>query len=120
MTPHFYLILHLSGVFMVLTGYGAAVALALNGVAARGSAGRSLAVVTHGVGLLFVLVGGFGLLAKNHIDWGNWTTAKVVIWLALGGLLTLILRKPAAARPLWFGVLALAVTAAVLGILRPF
>lgn len=122
MSPAFYKVVHLSGIFMLLAAYGAAVALSLQGATAKGTPGRTLVVATHGTGMFFALLGGFGLVAREGVawPWPGWLFAKIVIWLALGGLLTLALRKPAAAKPLWFGVLALAILAACLAQFKPF
>lgn len=120
MSEEFYKIIHLLGAFMVVAGFGAAVALSLAGASAKGSPGRSLAVVTHGIGLFLALLGGFGLQAKLHIGFPGWIYAKIALWLALGGLLTLALRKADLAKPIWFTVLALGAVAAYLGVVQPF
>ncbi len=121
MSFEFYKVLHLAGVFLVLMGFGA---LILNAVAGGGKQApwRKASIISHGVGLLLALVGGFGLLARMGIvkEWPAWVTVKVVIWVALGALVAVVGRMPGAARAMWFVVLALAIAAAWLGGVKPF
>jgi hypothetical protein len=43
-----------------------------------------------------------------------WLIVKFAIWLALGGIIVLINRKPALAKTLWWSILALGVTAVIM------
>jgi len=44
--------------------------------------------MVHGIGLLIVLIAGFGMLAKLNLmgSFPGWAVGKLVIWLALGAL----------------------------------
>lgn len=59
-------------------------------------ANRKMIAITHGIGLFLILLGGFGMLARLGIiwPWPGWIVAKFIIWLAYGGLLTLVYKKP--------------------------
>lgn len=75
---------------------------------------RLMAVISHGVGLLLVLLGGFGMLARLGIigDLPGWVLGKLGIWVLLGGALALVKRVPSMAR-VFLGLLLIAMLAAV-------
>jgi hypothetical protein len=78
MSPATYHILHLLGFMLLFLGFGAT---------AGGSHTKKTAMRLHGIGLLIMLVAGFGLLAKLKLPYtSSWVIAKMVIWLALGAL----------------------------------
>jgi hypothetical protein len=124
MDPSFYVVMHLVGIMLLFCGLGGlAVHAAVGAVPEAGGRVRTLLVIAHGVGLVLILVGGFGLLAKKlHISgsWPAWVYAKLLVWLALGGVLALFKRKPALARPLLLGSVALGGAAAYLAVYKPF
>ena len=111
-----YKILHISGLFAVF--------MALGGLIVHGTGRKRLLAITHGVGLTVVLIAGFGLLARLGMaqpsSWPGWIYAKFALWLIAGGLMAIIPRKPALAKPLWFAVLALALVASWLAVAKPF
>ncbi len=76
----------------------------------------------HGVALLFILVSGFGMLAKLRIHWPmpGWVLLKVFVWLAFGGALV-VAKKRILTGP-WFIVLvcALGGLAAYAALFKPF
>lgn len=102
MSLEFYRVVHFFGIFLVMAAIGAATGESVS---------RRAAAAGHGVGLLLVLVSGFGMLAKLGIGAPPaWAVVKIVIWLFLGGLLVLI-RRDATVRRMAF------VVAPVLGLL---
>lgn len=113
--------IHLIGVFMVLMALGGMLLHRING-GMQQHAWRKPVAITHGVGLLLVLLGGFGMLARLGIfwPWPGWVTVKVIIWIVLGALVTLIFRKPTLAKPLWWMTIVLAGLAAYLAGNKPF
>ena len=110
MTIQFYTWLHLAGIGLVL--------LATGGLAQGRDAGRKLLTIAHGVGLLLILVGGFGLLARYaiHWPWPSWVFVKIVIWLAFGASLGLLKRLPHLQTPIWWAAWVLFLIAAYLGV----
>lgn len=114
-----YKLLHVIGVLLVFVALGGAAFASAAGAA--GPATRRLAGILHGVGLLVLLVSGFGTLARLeiHWPWPGWVIGKAVLWLLLGAALPLSRRLPG--RPaLWSLVfVALGGVAAWLALLKP-
>lgn len=77
-----YKIIHLTGV--------AAVAIGLGGAFASGKSKLSSAIL--GVGLLVMLVSGFGMLAKNHMGYPHFAIVKTILWVVIG-MLPFLFRK---------------------------
>lgn len=110
-----YKVLHLVGLMCVFISIGGAFALG-----SGPNPARKLVSMLHGVGLLVLLVSGFGILAKLKLGFPNWIMVKLVIWLGLGVLVTAFKRR-------WLtpGVclglgLVLGSAAAFLGVYKPF
>ncbi|NJM09741.1 MAG: hypothetical protein HC883_02255 [Bdellovibrionaceae bacterium] len=117
-----YKVLHLMGVFTVILSLGAVCMHVINGGTKQHPFRKGVGI-THGVGLLISLVGGFGLLARLGVAHGGlpgWVWAKLVIWLIFGGVTAILVRKPQTAKPMWLGILVLAVTGAYLAQYKPF
>lgn len=113
MYPNFYQVLHIVGISMVYLGYGALLARSM--AAPENVPVRKLGSITSGIGLLFILVAGFGLVAKlgyNYTD--TWILVKFAIWLLLGFLIVLINRKPQLAMLLWCLLIALGAIASIM------
>ena len=118
MSPAFYNILHFIGILMLFLGYGALLGRSLAG--SDDARVKKLGSITSGVGLVLMLVAGFGLIAKIGYSYTSpWLLVKFVVWLALGGLVALINRKPALAPVLWWGLVVLGGLAAVMVYTRP-
>jgi hypothetical protein len=113
--------IHLLGMVMIFMALGGLLLHRINGGTQR-HAWRKPVAITHGVGMLLLLLGGFGMLARLGIfwPWPGWVTAKAIIWLVLGGLVTVIFRNPSLARPLWWITIALGGFAAYLAGQKPF
>ena len=106
MAPNVYSFLHLSGILMIFLGYGALIGLALSKTA--NPALKKLGAITSGIGLLLVLVAGFGLIAKLGYSYSSpWILIKLIVWLLFGSLIALINRKPQWAKALWWITLLL-------------
>lgn len=120
MPYEFYKVLHLVGIFMVFTGLGGAALAGTAGLGKNHPWRRSLSL-THGLGLLIVLTGGFGMLARLQLTgwpWPGWVVFKFVIWFALGGLLVAA-RKPGGAKIVWWASILLGGAAAYLAVYKP-
>jgi hypothetical protein len=57
-----------------------------------GGANRKTFAICQGIGLLVMLVSGFGLLAKLKLGYPSFAIVKTVLWLVIG-MLPLIFRK---------------------------
>lgn len=113
MPVYVYQILHVAGIIMLFMGYGALLARSLAG--SGDAAVRKLGSITSGIGLLLILIAGFGMISKlNYSFTAPWLIVKLVIWLALGSIIVLINRQPALAKILWWSILGLGVVAAAM------
>jgi hypothetical protein len=98
MSLFFYKWFHLVGIGLML--------LSLSGLSQTQDEQRKSLSITHGVGLLITLIGGFGLLARLGIKHGDvasngWVLAKIEIWGLFGALIALFKRNPELSKPLW-------------------
>lgn len=110
-----YIVIHLIGVIMVFMAFGALVFHQLSHPKEI-LPHRRLIMMTHGFGLLIVLVGGFGLLHKLGLEgsWPLWVWLKITIWIILGGGVAFVLRKPRFAMLNWYLLMVLFACAALL------
>lgn len=114
-----YKILHMIAILTLFLALGATAHHVIIGGKKETSA-RKLLGMTHGLALFFVLLSGFGLLARLKIGWPGWVFGKVAIWLFLGGVTVLFYKKPQKAKFLWFLLIGVAAIAAILAHLKPF
>ncbi len=114
MSYPFYNFLHLFGVILLLLGYGALLVRVV--LQPENRSIRILGGVIAGVGLLLLLVSGFGMQAKGAWGWPLWLILKIVVWLLLGLFLSFINRMPDWNKALWVGVVVLAGLSAWLAI----
>ncbi|MGB0290904.1 MAG: hypothetical protein ACPGH0_02335 [Opitutales bacterium] len=106
MSHQIYQILHILGILMVFLGYGALLGRALAGSDCPRL--KKMGSITSGIGLLLILVAGFGLIAKLGYSYGEtWIWIKLAVWVALGGMIAAINRKPCCASKIWWILLAL-------------
>ncbi|MBC7660313.1 MAG: hypothetical protein H7249_11465 [Chitinophagaceae bacterium] len=120
MSSDFYKMVHFFGIFMVFSALGGQIIQSLNGGDARQLPGRKWIAMFHGIGLLLVLVAGFGMIAKLHLGFSQpWVIGKLLVWVALGGVGAIAARKRNLAGPIWILVLLLGLTAAYLGHFKP-
>lgn len=117
-----YLLIHLIGIFMLLLALGGAILHAMNGGTRSTNPRRREVALSHGFGMLFTLIGGFGALAKMGIHWPlpMWVILKFIIWVLLGAMLGWIYMKPQTAKLHWLITVLLAASAGYLAILKPF
>jgi hypothetical protein len=121
MSYEFYKILHLLGIALLLSGLVTLVILKVTGVAIQGTV-KKFALITHGIGLVLLLVSGFGLLARLQLmgDFPKWAYIKLAIWLFMGGVATLIKKKGHMAWQLYTIIMCIFLIAAYVGIAKPF
>ncbi len=111
-----YKIFHYVGISMVLASLGALIVYE-NKVLTK----RSIAI-THGVGLVLLLISGFGALAKLQIhSIPGWVAAKLGLWLLLGAYMALVPRlRNRFSAALWFGLPITMALGAYLAQYKPF
>ena len=111
---------HLVGVMLTIVALGGMAIHAANGGTRDQALTRRLTTATHGLGLLLVLVAGFGMLARLGGSVGSgWVLIKLVIWLVLGAAAVVPYRRPQFARALFLIVPLLAALAAIVAITKP-
>jgi hypothetical protein len=119
-----YKVLHLLGLFGLFVTLAAALGRAAVLAPGTEDPWRRRLAAFHGVSLLVVLTGGFGLMARLGIMHGvlfpGWIWAKLGIWVVAGGLLGLAFR-----RSRWSGLALallplLAAVAGYLALNKPF
>lgn len=114
---------HIFGIGLLVLAIGGVSLHAMSGGTKETSGGRRLAAVSHGIGLLLVLVAGFGMLARLGLMQGGlpgWIWAKLTVWALIGGLFMVPYRKPGLAGPVWVVTALLVLCAAWLAHARPF
>lgn len=116
-----YKVMHLTGVLMVFFAVGASLMHFIN-QGTKIHPWKKFLAITHGIGILVSLVGGFGLLARLGLVQGlpTWAIVKLVIWTYFAVITAIIPRKPALAKPLWLLSLVLGSCTAYLAIFKPF
>jgi hypothetical protein len=112
MSPLFYKTLHLAGILMVFLAYGGLIVRALYAPEDRSI--RRMGAITSGIGLLLLLVSGFGLIHKLEFGFQTWNLLKMLIWVVLGGMIVVINRQPRYAPYLWWITIILGLLATVL------
>lgn len=115
-----YKILHIFGLLLTFSGLAGLITLSLNKSTITPSTRKFLAII-HGVGLLILVVAGFGLAARLNLtsSFPLWIWLKVAIWILIGGISALIKRKPQWATGLFVVILLLGTCAAGLAIHKP-
>jgi len=120
MSYSFYKILHYSGILVFFMATGALLYHSFLG-GSKTDRARKAIVIVHGVGLFFIFLAGFGLLAKLqiHWPWPSWVWIKFLTWVALGGSLALFYRKPMWTPYIWWAIVVLGIMAAYMGHYKP-
>lgn len=119
MTLLSYKVVHIFGLFLIFTGLGGRLVQAMLGSDGNAQV-RKLTGIAHGVGLLLVLISGFGALAKLGIGFPGWVIAKLAIWLVIGGIIVVIRKNPGSASWLWWVLPLLGGFAGYLALYKPF
>ena len=117
-----YKAMHLIGILMVFLSLVGVTMHVING-GEKNHGWRKAAALTHGIGLMLTLVGGFGLLARIGITNGGlpvWVLIKLGIWLIFAVITGVIVRKKNWAKSVWFLALILGAIAAYLAGSKPF
>lgn len=112
-------IIHITGIVMTFMGLTGILALKMAGGAPLPK--RLIFHVSHGVGLLTIIVTGFMLAAKIGLHGAPpWLMGKFVIWLLAAGSMALANRFYRFAGPIVLFFIVLIATAAWLAVYKPF
>ena len=119
----FYNVVHIVGIVLVMSALGGSALHAVNGGTRETNRARGLVAALHGAGVLLILVGGFGMLARlgfrHGANFPGWLWVKLGVWSAVAGLLFLLARRPALARPVYLALPLLGGLAAYMAIYKP-
>ncbi len=121
MSYEFYKVIHLLGLMALFCGFGGVLVSAFAGISLSGKA-KKMALATHGVGLLLIVISGFGMAARMGYmaKLPGWIHAKIAIWVILGVAVALARRKGKIGWPIAILLLGLGMTAAYLAVNKPF
>jgi uncharacterized membrane protein SirB2 len=118
-----YKVLHVFGAFLALGALGGVCLETLSEGRTNIHQVRRLAAITHGFGLVLLLVAGFGLLARLGMSqaaaWPAWVWLKLVLWLVFGAAPFVIRKSRRRARLSWLLFPVLGAFAAALAIYKP-
>ena len=117
-----YKLVHFLGIFVAIVSVAAASVHVLRGGTRQDMPYRRWFGISHGVAMLLVLTGGFGMLARLGIVQGGlpgWIYAKLAIWVLLGAAPALAYRVRKLAPALLVLVPFLAVAAGALALYKP-
>ena len=121
MSYEVYKIIHLVAIVLLFSGLIGLLTVQMSGGVLTGKV-KSMVFISHGVGLIVLLISGFGLAARLGLVAGlpSWIYAKLAIWFILGGAISLVKRKGIIGWPLFISLIAVFTIAAVIAILKPF
>lgn len=123
LSPATWKVIHLFAVLFVFLCLGGLSLHAMNGGTRSSNTAHRLVVISYSLGLVLILVAGFGWLGASDAMSGGlpgWAGAKLAIWLLVGGMLALPYRRPRLARLLWIAAPLLGAAAAYLATTKPF
>jgi hypothetical protein len=119
MSLDIYRAIHVAGLAMIMLAFGALLILPKEAPRPRS------VMIMHGVGILVMIVAGFGMMARSDPpimapdSWGVWLILKMIIWLAIAALPTLIRGGTIPRKVAWIVIVALAAVAAWLAAAKP-
>lgn len=113
-----YKVMHIFGVMLLLLSLGGYLILSING----SEKGRKLALITHGIAVLIILVAGFGLMARlGYISgWPLWIWFKLGIWGFLALIIFYLKKCNRYSYLLWMLIPFLSGFGAFLAVYKPF
>lgn len=115
MDPTIYRQIHLIGVIVLFLGLGGMLSHA-----GRDQKAPWVYAVLHGLGLLAILVAGFGSQARLELGFPGWLLVKIGVWILLAALPFLVRRGWIPAFLAWLVAAGLGGLAVWLAVLKPF
>lgn len=118
MSYQVYNLLHVIGIVLAFMSLGALAFHGANGGDKDSNKVKGLIMASHGLGMLLLLVAGFGMLAKlgsmsNGLP--GWLHPKLLVWVLVGAAPAVLTRKPEWGKAMWFVLLVLFTVAAYFG-----
>lgn len=116
-----YKIIHLVSLVLLMSGLVGLLTVRMSGAVLQPNV-KKLVFIAHGIGLLFLLISGFGLLARLGLtqNMPGWVFGKIAVWLILGGAIALVKRKGQLGMPIFIGLILIFTVAAYLAVAKPF
>ncbi|MCE0483159.1 MAG: hypothetical protein LV479_02850 [Methylacidiphilales bacterium] len=114
---------HFAGIMLLFLGLGGMLFASRVGLGPNQRKIRRAAAILHGIGLITIIVTGIAMLSGlglPHGDPPNWIKVKFLIWLLLGGSISLAARL---SRLMWVWIPAwilLGMAAGYLALYKPF
>ncbi len=119
MDPHFYKVLHLSGIFLLFLSLGAFIMKEI--AAPDDKRFQRFIFMNHGIALIIILVAGFGKLAANMSQMASgWVLVKMLVWLVMATVVMLIHKVPKLRLPMFYVVWGFGILAAYMAVFKPF
>ncbi len=115
-----YKLIHIVGILFLFTAAGGVALYAANGGTKEGNVGRVWVSAIHGLSLALIFISGFGLVARLGTGFQPWVWAKVALWLVIGGVALMPLRKQSLGLPYLVLFPLLGAVAAFLALFKPF
>lgn len=116
-----YKIIHVVGIMILFLSLGALFFTAFNKITLDKKQKRPW-LIMHGISMFFILLGGFGLLARLGIINGFpvWVWLKLAIWVFYGALIALLIKKPQVSMWAYTSTVLLGLIAAYIANYKPF
>lgn len=114
----FYKVFHIIGILMLFLGIGGAIIR--SAIDSKNAKLEKFVLLNHGIGMLIILIAGFGQLAKLGMVFTSWVVIKIIIWLIMGALIMPIKKMPEKSSIWWYTALILGALAAYMAIYKPF
>ncbi len=112
-----YKMMHYLGFMLLFFGIGGILIPAIANFKLQGKP-RSISYLMHGLGMLFILVGGFGMLARLQLGgFPPWIHVKIAVWVALGIAIWLAKKMPSWS--LLIAILILTMVAPYMALYKP-
>lgn len=117
MSYEFYKILHFSGLILTFTSLSGYIFYLVQN---KANEKRKFFSIVHGLGLLILLVSGFGLAARLGYmqQLPNWIYIKLAIWVVIGGALVIIKRQILSPVIIYSAVVILGMLAAITAVTK--
>ena len=123
LSHQFYNVVHIVGIVLLAAALGGAAFATVGAGVLTGVVTRRVLASFHGVGLLLILIGGFGMLARLGFQHGavfpGWLWVKLAVWATLAAAFVLVRRRPALAKLVLASLPILAGLAAYMAIYKP-